>query len=601
MTWPSPPWEQRLRAGRVLLPVWAADRPDRAVVVMTDDGRLQVHSWTPSTGRPVPATARAQGTTLATIDPGGNWLWWFDDTDGDEHGVWRRQPFGSTPARRYETPIDLPASYPRGLLLGRDGTAVIGRGDASYGTQIHAVGIGANRYGQDGPARIYSHPSWAAARALSHDGRLIAVEHSEHGDSRHPSIRVFRRDGWPVADLDDGGERGLWALGFAPVPGDQRLLVRHERGSTPRLLIWDVERLIQRPVELGVEGEIGDASWYPDARHLLVAVDHEARTRLHRVDLFSGAVTAIGPVGGTATDATGRPDGDAWLLHSTAAAPPSVISARTGAELIRTPGPQAPRSVPVQDLWVEGPGGRIHALLRVPPSGSAPHPVIVKVHGGPTAHDSDQFSPQSAAWIDAGWAVLEVNYRGSTGYGVDWRDALSARVGFTELADVAAVHDHLIAEGTVDPARSVLVGRSWGGYLTLLGLGTQPERWAAGVAAVPVADYVAAYEDEMGSLQDFDRALFGGSPEEVPEAYREASPLTYVEHVRVPVLISAGENDPRCPYRQILNYVEALRRTGGTVETHVYDAGHASQVDDERVAQMRRELEFVATHLPRSG
>jgi dipeptidyl aminopeptidase/acylaminoacyl peptidase len=84
----------------------------------------------------------------------------------------------------------------------------------------------------------------------------------------------------------------------------------------------------------------------------------------------------------------------------------------------------------------------------------------------------------------------------------------------------------------------------------------------------------------------------------VPDRYRESSPLTYVDAVKVPVLISAGENDPRCPYRQILNYVEALRRRGGTVETHIYDAGHASQVDDERVTQMRLELDFVRRHLP---
>ncbi len=598
MTWPRPAWEQRFRAGRVMLPSWAGERPDRAVVVMSDDGRLQAHSWTPSTGVTVAATARPQGTTLATIDPSGEWVWWFDDTDGDEHGVWRRQPFGSTPARRVETPIDLPPGYPRGLLLGHDGTAVIGRGDARYGTQIHHVPVGESSYGSDGPTLVYAHPSWAAARALSRDGTLIAVEHSEHGDSRHPSIRVYRRDGRVIADLDDGGERGLWALGFAPAPGDQRLLVRHERTSTPRLLIWDVAKLIQRPVEIGVEGEIGDASWYPDARHLLVSVDHEARTRLYRVDLFSGAVVAVGPHQGSAVDAVTRPDGDAWVLHSSAARPPAVISARSGAELLTGPGASAPPSVPVEDVWVDGPGGRIHALLRRPSRGSEPFPTIVKVHGGPTAHDSDSFSPQSAAWVDHGWAVVEVNYRGSTGYGVGWRDALEEKVGFTELADIAAVHDELVATGVSDAERSVLVGRSWGGYLTLLGLGTQPGRWAAGVAAVPVADYVAAYEDEMGSLQDFDRALFGGSPEQVPDAYRESSPLTYVDAVDVPVFISAGENDPRCPYRQILNYVEALRRLGGRVETHTYDAGHASQVDDERVAQMSLELDFVRRHVP---
>jgi len=139
----------------------------------------------------------------------------------------------------------------------------------------------------------------------------------------------------------------------------------------------------------------------------------------------------------------------------------------------------------------------------------------------------------------------------------------------------------------------VLAGASWGGFLTLLGLGTYPDRWAAGIAGVPVADYVAAYEDEMEGLKAFDRSLFGGSPEQVPDKYSDSSPLTYVGDVRAPVLILAGENDPRCPIRQIENYVAALAQRNLTHEVYRYDAGHGSLVDDERVRQMRVELGFA--------
>ena len=102
----------------------------------------------------------------------------------------------------------------------------------------------------------------------------------------------------------------------------------------------------------------------------------------------------------------------------------------------------------------------------------------------------------------------------------------------------------------------------------------------------------------MEGLKAFDRSLFGGSPEEVPDRYRDSSPLTYVDAVRAPVLILAGENDPRCPIRQIENYVAALAARGVTHEVYRYDAGHGSLVDDERVRQMRVELDFVAHHLP---
>ncbi len=82
------------------------------------------------------------------------------------------------------------------------------------------------------------------------------------------------------------------------------------------------------------------------------------------------------------------------------------------------------------------------------------------------------------------------------------------------------------------------------------------------MAGVPVADYLAAYEDEMEALKAFDRSLFGGSPEEVPDKYRDSSPITYADRVVAPVLVLAGENDPRCPIRQIENYVAVLAERG---------------------------------------
>jgi dipeptidyl aminopeptidase/acylaminoacyl peptidase len=112
-----------------------------------------------------------------------------------------------------------------------------------------------------------------------------------------------------------------------------------------------------------------------------------------------------------------------------------------------------------------------------------------------------------------------------------------------------------------------------------------------------VADYVTAYRDEAPTLQAYDRSLFGGGPDEVGDLYVERSPLTYVDRVRAPVLVIAGDNDSRCPIQQVLNYVEALRARGGEVELYRFDAGHGSMVVDERVRQMRAELDFVLPRL----
>ncbi len=586
-----PVWERRFRAGRVGLPEWAEDAPDRCVVAATVHGVLEVHSFDAATGRLRRATERPEGTSGATIDPAGEFVWWFDDTAGDEFGVWRRQPFGSGPGEGVEDPLGLPAAYPAGLAIGRSGVVVAGGSDDEHGTRVHVVAGGTSRV-------LYAHREDAWVADLSPDEELVAISQSEHGDSRHPDLRVLRlSDGSVVRELSDGPGKGVSPVAFSPVPGDARLLVEHERAGRAELLVLDVATGEETPVVLGVPGEVAGAEWTRDGRGLVVLVDHHARTLLHRVDLTTGHVEAIGPSGGSVGAATARPDGDVWLVWSSAQRPPAVRTL-AGDVLLRAPGEPAPESVPVEDVWVDGDGGRVHALLRRPAGAEGPLPLVVEVHGGPTAHDTDAFRAYPSTWVDEGFAVVQVNYRGSTGYGSVWRDALEARVGHTELADVAAVADHLVATGVADPQRLVLAGASWGGYLTLLGLGTQPQRWAVGLAAVPVADYVAAYEDEMEGLKAFDRSLFGGSPQQVPGKYEDASPITYVDAVRAPVLVLAGQNDPRCPIRQIENYLARLEALGVVHETYRYDAGHGSLLDDERVRQMRVELDFVRRHLP---
>jgi dipeptidyl aminopeptidase/acylaminoacyl peptidase len=191
-----------------------------------------------------------------------------------------------------------------------------------------------------------------------------------------------------------------------------------------------------------------------------------------------------------------------------------------------------------------------------------------------------------------------VNYRGSDGFGQAWRDELTGNVGFLELEDELAGLDDLIARGLADPARVVLGGWSWGGYVTLLGMGRHPERWIAGIAGVPVADYVAAYEDEAPILQALDRALFGGSPQTAPRLFSERNPISYVDDVRAPLLIMAGENDSRCPIRQVWNYVGRLRARGVAPQVYTYTTGHSSYDIEERVRQTAIVLDFLARTVP---
>ncbi|GAB3482825.1 prolyl oligopeptidase family serine peptidase [Amycolatopsis cihanbeyliensis] len=584
-------WRARFRAARMSVPDWALDAPGRNLYVSNASGVWEVYAWDRGGDEHRRVTDRPNGTLHATLAPDGAWIWWFNDTDGDEFGSWVREPFGGggTP----EPAVDgVPDGYPAGLEIGH---------------RIVALGVstdeGSSLYASTGgPAtRFYTSEDDAGVAALSRDERLLAISHSEHGDSRHPALRVLScAEFEPVAEKWDGEGKGLAALEFSPVRGDSRLLVLHERHGREELLIWDVAADTETELALDLPGEVA-ATWYPRADALLVVHFHHGRSSLYRYDLTTAELSSLDTPAGRIGGAGVRPDGTVEYSWSSAAEP-AVIRARTAGGgdrvLLSPPGERAPGSAPVTDAFVEGEAGTIHALV-ARPGGAAdgPLPTVFTLHGGPHAADEDRFSAYRATWLDAGFAVVEVNYRGSTGYGSAWRDAIEGRPGLTELEDVAAVHDWAVRSGLADPDRCVVNGASWGGYLALLALGTQPDRWAVGVAGVPVADYLAAYEDEMEQLRSFDRALFGGSPEEKPRVYTECSPLTYVDAVRAPVLVLAGDNDPRCPIRQIENYLDRLAARDVPYEFYRYDAGHGSLVVAETVKQTAIEVYFALRRL----
>ena len=573
-------WRRRFLAPTVTFPRWARDQASRLLYTSNASGKREVYAWDQATGRRSQVTDRPEGTMIATLDPGGRQVWWFDDDHGNEFGNWRVVDFSAGQVRAPAAGPALPRAYPAGLALGR-GFAVLGTAQED-GVRVHLV-----REGMP-PRQLYRNQHDASVGGLSRDERLFCLSHSEHGDSRHPALRVLDLEGRTVADLWDGPGRGLQPGEWSPQPGDQRIIVTHERGDLPRPLIWDLSAGSARELPIDLPGEV-TAEWFPDARSLLLVHDHRGRDELHRYELDSGRMTPIPGQPGTITHAAVRPDGEIWTAWSSASTAPQV---RAGNRIVLEAGERAPAGVPYSAHEVAG----IPVFVAAPPAAS-PHPTIFIVHGGPTHHDGDAFSPRVQAWVDHGYAVVLVNYRGSTGYGRAWRDALEGNPGLTELEDIAAVHDWAIESGLADPTRVILSGDSWGGYLTLLGLGTQPERWALGIAGVPVADYVAAYEDEMEPLQAFDRSLFGGDPKEVPEVYRRTSPMTYVDQVRVPVLILAGANDPRCPIRQILNYCARLTELGREFELYRYEAGHGSMVIEEQIHQMRLRLEFTLARI----
>lgn len=586
-------WRARFTAARMSAPDWALDAPSANLYVSNASGVFEVYAWDRTTGTHRRVTDRPNGTMRATLSPDGASIWWFDDTDGDEFGSWIREPFtpGDAAAKAL---ADVPDGYSAGLEIGHRVTAVGVSTDD--GSTVYARAGDATRV-------VYAHEQDAGVAALSRDESLLAISHSEHGDSRHPAIRVLSTvDDSTAGEKWDGPGRGLEALEFSPVAGDQRLLVMHERRGREELLIWNVAADTEVELDIDLPGEIS-GTWYPDASAILIAHHHEARSTLHTYRLADGVLSTVESPPGVIGGAGVRPDGAIEYLWSSSSTPAAIRTTATpDGVLLTPPGPPAPPSVQVTDAFVDGPGGRIHSLVTRPADApDGPLPTVFSIHGGPHACDVDRFSAYRAVWADAGFAVVEVNYRGSTGYGSGWRDAIEGRPGLTELEDIAAVQDWAVSSGLAHADACVVNGASWGGYLTLLALGVQPERWAAGIAGVPVADYVTAFADEMEQLRAFDRALFGGSPKELPDLYRECSPITYVDAVRAPVLVLAGDNDPRCPIRQIENYLDRLNDRGADYEFYRYDAGHGSLVVAETIKQTAIEVHFAQRFVGRFG
>lgn len=597
-----PRWERRIRAPQLMSwsllgpPVsWAQGESDRGVVLATLTGRTEVFAFDTKT---VPAkltqiTDRPQGTCGAAVSPDGSTVFWFDDSAGDELGRWRWV------AKDGEATLlpELSPTYPGGIVALADGRVAVGRLiDVPTGGSVAFEVAVAGRSGTG--VVVYQSADPAELVDVARDGSLALLSFAPAGNWLRLAMRVVRlSDGVVVAELVDEG-RSLAAVGFHPT-NPRLVLFGHERRDNATPCAWDIVSGRQDDVITSLTGDVA-ARWYPDGDALLLSVLDDARHRLFRFDRATGEVTAIETPAGTVHEASARPDGSIHVLVSSSSRPPSLIrcNGAGSTDLIALPGEPPAHSVGATDVHVAGPGGEVHALVLVPGERPAPHPTVVRPHGGPTLQDFDAWDDLDGALVDAGYAVVRVNYRGSTGYGAAWRDALHGRLGFIELEDIDVVRDHLEAAGIVDPKRVSIAGTSWGGFITLMAVGTQPERWRSGAAMVPLADQFTSAEDSPSFMLTYDAALMGGTIEQIPDVYRAASPITYVDQVTAPLLITSGENDPRCPVRQVDTYVERLAARGHDVQYERLASGHALSDLDMKVAETRQLLDFLARTLP---
>ncbi|PYX76178.1 MAG: hypothetical protein DMG72_05650 [Acidobacteria bacterium] len=229
---------------------------------------------------------------------------------------------------------------------------------------------------------------------------------------------------------------------------------------------------------------------------------------------------------------------------------------------------------------------------------NAQHPAIVYVHGGPAAQTVNSFNRFVQYVANQGYIVIAPNYRGSTGYGKEFRQANLFDMGGGDLQDVLAAADWIKQTGYIDPKKLILMGGSYGGYMTMMGVTKAPELWAAGVPIVPFVNWFTEIQNEDPVLQQWDLATMGDL-EKDKARYQDRSPINFVDQIKAPLLLLAGGHDPRCPKTESQQVVDAIKKRGGVVDYKVYEnEGHGFARVENQIDAYRRVADFLKSHVP---
>ena len=247
-------------------------------------------------------------------------------------------------------------------------------------------------------------------------------------------------------------------------------------------------------------------------------------------------------------------------------------------------------------------GLTIHGYLTLPKGVTASRlPVVINPHGGPWARDDWGFSPEVQLLANRGYAVLQMNFRGSTGYGRKFWEASFKQWGGTMQDDITDGVQWLIKEGIADPKRIAIYGGSYGGYATLAGITKTPELYAAAVDYVGVSNMFTF----MGSLpsywEPFRKMLYemAGDPVADKKMLEAVSPVYNVDKIKTPLLVVQGANDPRVKQAESEQIVAALRKRGVSVEYLLKDnEGHGFRNEENRFEFYETMIKFLGQHIP---
>ena len=593
----DPLWKRRYRAGSLLWADLAARHPARGLVCSDHSGKSQLYAWDVEGDILAQRTDQKIGVGAGMLSSDGRYILFHKDQDGQEIGHYVCMPYEGGDLESI-TP-DLPPYSSFGLVQSSNADLIGFTGATPSGFTTYALKIG------QAPHLIYHSEQLCLGTALSSDGELVAIGSTDRSATSSRNLLVFKADGGQrIAELWDGestdiGTNMIEIGAFSPAPGDRRLATATNRSGFVRPVLWDPLSNERQDIDLaGIDGDIIPHAWTPDGKRLVLRQQWQAQYRLHLYDTHDGSLVALDHPPGVVYSTLFAPDGSILTVWQDPAPPPRLIaldeqSGRQSRVVLNVSDALPGR--PWESITFPGANEDVVQAWLARPEGSEPVPVVMHMHGGPTTEQTAAFFPEGQSWVDHGFAFVSVNFHGSTTFGRDFEQSIQGKLGDLEVIDLAAAHEWLVNNGIARPDAVFLSGASYGGYLTLLAMGKYPELWAGGLAQIAIADWSLMYEDMAESFRGFQRAFFGGTPDEVPEATRASSPITYAENLQAPVLVIQGRNDSRCPARQMEAYETRLKQLNKTIRVQWYDAGHQDPSTEEAIVFQAMNLEFACS------
>jgi len=439
----------------------------------------------------------------------------------------------------------------------------------------------------------------------SPDGKQMAIEVNESKDLRNRDIYVVNADGsqyQPVLQVKEGSQES--AVGWLPY--GRRLAITSDASGVNRPGILDLPSGKVR--WFGTNSvEESAVALSKNGSKLATLRNQDASVTVVIHDLETGAERVLGAESGLAHwPEFARDDSAVVVAQASATRHRELLSfdLATGEERTLTPvdyGPIDPRMfVRSKHVRYDSTNGlSIPAILYTPEDlpEEATAPAVVIIHGGPTGQFFRGFDPFAQVLVDRGYVVLQPNVRGSTGYGVEFRDMNLNDWAGGDLEDIAAGVEFLKSLGIVDPNRIVAFGGSYGGYMTFMAVVKKPDLWKAGVAWIGITDLHLLYEKSMEHFKYYLRMLMG-DPEENAELWRDRSAINFVENLNAKLLIMHGVNDPRCPVEQSRIFRDRLLELGYKEgEDFEYieftDVGHASSDMGQKTETYRIIADFL--------